>query len=130
MKTCSASFSQCTECLISALHPELFSGGCWKPVAAAARDLILVDVDGSAHGKCRFVVGTFSAHLNGLAWGLNELIHLKPLTQFITHMFSINVSYLYNIHKCVFSFFIEHYLLYTFPEKFNRGIKSSPNCSW
>ena len=30
--------------------------GYWKSTAAAAHDLILVEVDGNAHGKCQFLV--------------------------------------------------------------------------
>ena len=33
LKTCSATFSSRTECLLSALHPELFSGGVENPLA-------------------------------------------------------------------------------------------------
>ena len=41
--------------------------GVLKASSCSSSWLILADVDGSAHGKCQFVVGTFSAHLKGLA---------------------------------------------------------------
>ena len=52
LKTCPASFSLSTECIISALHPELFSEGIKGQKSAAAHDLILMEV----HGKSQFVV--------------------------------------------------------------------------
>lgn len=45
LKTCFSSFSQSTECLFSALHPEFLSG-----IVESQHNLILVD------GKCQFVV--------------------------------------------------------------------------
>ena len=38
-------FSQSIACLISALHPELLSGGCWRSATAAAHDLSFAEVD-------------------------------------------------------------------------------------
>ena len=62
LKTWSASFSQSTEGLLPDCHPELLSGG-WRSAAAAAQDLILVDVD----DKCQSVVGNsknLSTHIH------------------------------------------------------------------
>ena len=53
-------FPRAQECLISALHLELLSGSCWKSTAAAAHDLILVEVD----GKCQWQVPICSWHLH------------------------------------------------------------------
>ena len=52
LKICLGKFSLSTQCLISALHSELLSGGYWKPAAAATHDLILRELD----AKRRFVV--------------------------------------------------------------------------
>ena len=58
LRTSLASFPPSTECLISALHPELLSGGCWKSAAAIAHDLILVEVD----SKCQWQVPICNWH--------------------------------------------------------------------
>ena len=51
LKTCSASFSQSTECHFCSPLSALFRG-CWKSAAPAAADLILEEGD----DKCQFVV--------------------------------------------------------------------------
>ena len=62
LKTCSASFSQSTECLFSALQPEFLSG-----IVESQHDLILVEVD----GKCQFVV-------DSIVGGRHETTRKKP----------------------------------------------------
>ena len=73
LKTCPASFSQSTECLISALTSWTPFRRYWKSAAAAVNYLVCVEID----GKCQAVVD--STNLTELLPRLNELKYMKCL---------------------------------------------------
>ena len=82
LKTCPASFSQSTECLISALTSWTPFRRYWKSAAAAVNYLVCVKID----GKCQAVVD--STNLTELLPRLNELKYMKCLAH---SRYSINI---------------------------------------